>query len=151
VCGSAAAFVAGCYRPAATASSFARAAPRGTRPRFRSSWHTVRRARTTVVCDDAVANVVLIAAASTGDSDEGTGGAVAGKLGSITRTVTHPIVRAADAVIGRASEAGAALRNADRRLDDPLVLVILVLLLSVLSGCLLLAAQLAREAGYFER
>jgi hypothetical protein len=111
----------------------------------------LRQARTTVVCDDAVANVVLIAAASTGDSDEGTGGAVAGKLGSITRTVTHPIVRAADAVIGRASEAGAALRNADRRLDDPLVLVILVLLLSVLSGCLLLAAQLAREAGYFER
>jgi hypothetical protein len=111
----------------------------------------VRHARTTVVCDDSIANVVLVAATTAGDPGGGTGGAVAGKLRSITRTVTHPIVRAADAVIGTASEAGAALGNADRRLDDPLVLVILVLLLSVLSGCLLLAAQLAREAGYFDR
>jgi hypothetical protein len=112
----------------------------------------VRHARTTVVCDDSIANVVLVAATSTGgDGDRGTGGAAASRLGSITRTVTHPIVRAADAVIGKARDAGATLGNPDRRLDNPFVLVILVLLLSVLSGCLLLAAQFAREAGYFDR
>jgi hypothetical protein len=111
----------------------------------------VQHARTTVVCDDAIANIVLVAAASTDDPEGGTGGAAAGKLGSIAKTVTDPIVRAAGTVVGKAKDAGATLGNADRRLDNPFVLVILVLLLSVLSGCLLLAAQLAREAGYLDR
>jgi hypothetical protein len=110
----------------------------------------VHQARTTVVCETRIARVAFVAAASTGNADGGAG-AAASKLGSIAKRVADPVVRAAGAVVDKAKGAGAALGNPDQRLDDPFVLVILVLLVSALSGGLLLAAQVARAAGLFDR
>jgi hypothetical protein len=106
----------------------------------------VRKARTTVVCDQQVAHVFVAGAPPAADPPDSSGD---GGLASMAKKVTGPVSKTARAALGKARELGAGVgARVDEPFHDPSILALLALL--VLASCafgLLLITYLLKEAG----
>jgi hypothetical protein len=110
----------------------------------------VRKARTTVVCDEQVADLAVVAAPAPGATDEN-GGSGGSKLEGITKKVTDPVSRAAGLVVGNTRSLGESFVDPDDPLRDATVIAMLLLIVLASAALgLLLITHAARSAGLFD-